>query len=60
MRASDDGQYYLYGVVVEGVFIRLFVTKTGGLNDDFARAAAQSASSVATPPPPPPVDSPTL
>jgi hypothetical protein len=58
MRASDDDQYYLYGVVVDGVFIRLWVTKTGGLNDDFERAAAEAAAAPTPTPAPTPAYTP--
>jgi hypothetical protein len=60
MRRTDDGQYYLYGVVVDGVFVRLFVTKTGGIDDDLARAADAAAATAAVPPVEPPVTTSTL
>lgn len=53
MREAADGQVYQFGVNVDGVFIALWAAKTGGINDDFARAAEQKAIDAAKTPAPP-------
>lgn len=47
MRRSADDQYYVFGVTVDDVFIGLAQRKTGGIDDDFARADEAAAAAEA-------------
>lgn len=44
LRKDDNAGMYEFGVVVDGVFIGFGARKTGGIDDDLARAAAAKAA----------------
>lgn len=60
MRRTADGQYYQFGVNVDGVFVAFAARKTGGIDDDLARAAEAQAQAAAQTPPPPAPPTPTV
>lgn len=43
LRKDSDAGMYEFGVVVDGVFIGFGARKTGGVDDDLARAAQAKA-----------------
>ena len=43
MRESADGQSFMFGIVVDGVFVPFAGRKTGGIKDDLRRAAEAKA-----------------
>lgn len=40
VRLDSSGQYYQFGVVMDGAYVVIFNRKTGGVNDDITRAKA--------------------
>lgn len=48
VRLDSSGQYYQFGVVMDGAYVVIFNRKTGGVNDDIQRAADAAAAAKAS------------
>lgn len=49
VRLDSSGQYYQFGVFMDGAYVVIFNRKTGGVNDDIARAKDEAARAAKTP-----------
>lgn len=50
VRKDSSGEYFEFGVVLDGAFVSFAARKTGGINDDIARAKDAAEIAAATPP----------
>lgn len=48
VRKDSSGSYYEFGVILDGAFVSLSARKTGGIDDDIARAKAAAEEAKAS------------